>query len=272
MRTPAWSSPSTSDRRRSGCTGDHAVASVHPATDAGRRGLAQRYALSSIPHGSCPGLIRRPLIACGMIRSQFPCSPGAQGCTPTAWVRATRSARCSGPTSSARPRTSTLQPPAVGSVEVVHLEGDVGVRRGRQGRPRVGPDDDGPPVHPVVDRDDQRLVPGEQTDATDLLCGQQLVALVDGDHVEGSGSARHAAHPDRPSRASHPDAGTAVLYLQPQGDVLLQTRPSLVPPAGEVTAHREGAGTAGQPGPAGRDGVPAPAPEAAGTCPAGQYG
>nr|WP_175551574.1 hypothetical protein [Geodermatophilus amargosae] len=46
----------------------------------------------------------------GMSRSHRPCSPGAQGVTPVASVRATMSARCSGPTSSATARTSTLHP------------------------------------------------------------------------------------------------------------------------------------------------------------------
>jgi hypothetical protein len=48
-----------------------------------------------------------------MSRIQCPCSPGAQGVTPVASVRAISSARCAPVTSSARPRTSTLHPERV---------------------------------------------------------------------------------------------------------------------------------------------------------------
>ena len=49
-------------------------------------------------------------MACGMSRIQCPCSPSAHGVTPVASVRAISSARWALVTSSARPRTSTLQP------------------------------------------------------------------------------------------------------------------------------------------------------------------
>jgi len=71
---------------------------------------AHKYAPGSKAGGSSPGTIRRPLISCGMRRSQYPRSPGAHGSTPVALVRSINSVLCSLVTSSARPRTSTLQP------------------------------------------------------------------------------------------------------------------------------------------------------------------
>jgi hypothetical protein len=81
---------------------------------------------SSNAGGSCPGTIRRPLMACGMSRIQCPWSPGAHGSTPAARVRSMMASPCSLVTSSARPRTRTLQPMrCTGSIW--SLEGDVRV-------------------------------------------------------------------------------------------------------------------------------------------------
>ena len=129
-------------------------------------------------------MTRRPVTTFGMRRIQWPCSPGAHGVTPAVCRRSTSSSR-----TAARDllgeRMHQHAPAAAGAlVDVVDLEGDPRVVGGRGDLRGIGADDDGVAVEHVVDRKDQRERAARETDAPELAGGQELAALVGGQHDE----------------------------------------------------------------------------------------